>query len=441
MEVSYKRDLHSSYLVLHKKDNSDDEYYCVHMLQANNLKGVIRPEPRTIDNRVLYYYDITSKQSMETLYTKNTISYERVKGLFSNLADLVEQTYEYLLNENDLILEPEHMYIDLATTQLNICYYPGYNKDLKNQIVSLTEHIMNKLEYGDRDAVLYVYNLYAVCRDEGFSFSKLLSAIRGSKRDIKDIRNPYANLSEAKPETDDKARENQIPVMPEKIYDDTEQYYYPLRTYIYTGASIIGGIALLILAISTRIIYTSMGKRIDYGKLTALLLVLLIIIGYLMKIIWNKNNRLTRIISRHEYIDPRPERISPKEPYVKKIPDEGKEKPSNPTVLLNKVTPYSGCYLEPEDNAAYDIININEFPFIIGKQKDNVDYFLDNEVISRYHVKITRGDNIYYITDLNSTNGTCLNGEPLSCYQRYEILKGNEVTIAGIRYFFQTNEE
>ena len=128
MEVSYKRDLHSSYLVLHKKDNSDDEYYCVHMLQANNLKGVIRPEPRTIDNRVLYYYDITSKQSMETLYTKNTISYERVKGLFSNLADLVEQTYEYLLNENDLILEPEHMYIDLATTQLNICYYPGYNK-------------------------------------------------------------------------------------------------------------------------------------------------------------------------------------------------------------------------------------------------------------------------------------------------------------------------
>ena len=44
MEVSYKRDLHSSYLVLHKKDNSDDEYYCVHMLQANNLKGVIRPE-------------------------------------------------------------------------------------------------------------------------------------------------------------------------------------------------------------------------------------------------------------------------------------------------------------------------------------------------------------------------------------------------------------
>ena len=98
MDVSYRKDLLHSYLVIPMPDNSSDEAYCVSMLQANSIEGIINPEPRNIDNRVLYYYDITSKQSIETIYIKNTLKYNELKSLFTDFADLIEQTYEYLLN-------------------------------------------------------------------------------------------------------------------------------------------------------------------------------------------------------------------------------------------------------------------------------------------------------------------------------------------------------
>lgn len=71
MDVSYRKDLRHNYLVIAKPDNSDDEAYSVCMLEANSIEGIIRPEPRSIDNQVFYYYDITAKQSIDTIYVKS----------------------------------------------------------------------------------------------------------------------------------------------------------------------------------------------------------------------------------------------------------------------------------------------------------------------------------------------------------------------------------
>ena len=472
MDVSYRKDLRHNYLVIPEPDNDKDEAYCVCMLQANSIEGIIRPEPRTIDNQVLYYYDITSKQSIDTIYIKSTISYEELKSLFAKLADLIEHAYEYLLNENDLILEPKHIYIELASQQTYFCYLPGYNKDIDMQIATLIEYLMNKAEYNDKEAVLYIYNLYAVCRDEGFSFNKLLYAIREYKtsKSIMTESRKSLNISIKKDDNhkdiyesnkEETAKEEykprkQIPVMMEKIYDEREKYYFPFRTYIYAGASIIGAILVLAICLNMKIVYTSIGNRIDYGKLMVLLLILSIIIGYLMKIIWNKNNRLTKIISKQEYIDPRVEYSEKpqvdnktgniKNEYEYALPkrkieatDKSEDK-AELTVLLNSDLPSSGCCLEPEDKDNYSVIAITDFPYVIGKLKTNVDYFLDREVVSRYHLKITKEDESYYITDLNSTNGTSLNDKPLSCYQRQEITKADKVSIAGIKYSFHIYE-
>ena len=148
------------------------------MLQANSIEGIIKPDKRTIDNSILYYYDITAKQTIDILYNKNPINLEQIRSLFTSLSDIIEQSYKYLLNENDLLINPEYIYYELASMQVRVCYLPGYNKDIRKQMASLIEYIMNKVEYKDKEAVLYVYNLYAVCRNEEYSFINLLSAIK-----------------------------------------------------------------------------------------------------------------------------------------------------------------------------------------------------------------------------------------------------------------------
>lgn len=458
MEVSYIKDLHNNYLLIAKKDGSSKESYSIQMLQENTIKGIIRPKPRIIDNQTLYYYDITSMQPIDTIYIRNKLNCEQLKNIFLNISNLIDQAYEHLLNENDLILVPEYIYIELATGQANVCYLPGNDKDIRKQIADLIEYLMNKVDYKDKEAVLYVYNLYAVCRVEGFSFNEFLMAVKESKTDnsIKDNNPEQKKASKLKNTDNIETVEAQIPLMMEKILDDEEQYYYPLSAYIYTVTSLISAILILVISIKSKILYTALGSRLDYGKLMVLLVILLCIVGYLMRYIWDKKNRLTRIISRQEYIDPRDD-YKIKNPSTDE-PEQSKEfyeytgtenKPklieqpedrSNSTVLLNAGRPSLGCYLKPEYEEIYETIEIKEFPFVIGNLKSNVDYCLDKEVVSRYHVKITKEEDVYYITDLNSTNGTCLNEKPLACYQRYEIIKEDKVAIAGIKYSFQKHK-
>ena len=55
-------------------------------------------------------------------------------------------------------------------------------------------------------------------------------------------------------------------------------------------------------------------------------------------------------------------------------------------------------------------IPLTYFPFLIGKSREMADFCLNEPGVSRLHVKIEEKDGAYTITDLNSTNGTKVNG-------------------------------
>lgn len=64
---------------------------------------------------------------------------------------------------------------------------------------------------------------------------------------------------------------------------------------------------------------------------------------------------------------------------------------------------------------------------LIGRQEDCT-IFLDDRAVSRHHARITRQDDGYYIEDLDSKNGTFVNGEAVSAPRR--LYDGDEIQIA-----------
>ncbi len=76
-------------------------------------------------------------------------------------------------------------------------------------------------------------------------------------------------------------------------------------------------------------------------------------------------------------------------------------------------------------------IVINKEEFLIGKQEGSVDFKLTiSNAISRVHCKIITINNIAYVEDLGSSNGTFVNGKRISSGDRIPLNQGDKVVIA-----------
>lgn len=105
------------------------------------------------------------------------------------------------------------------------------------------------------------------------------------------------------------------------------------------------------------------------------------------------------------------------EKYIaeKKIQDE-----SERTVLLSVVPKREEPELFCEQTG--EVVSLTKFPFYIGSASEYADFVPRGEGISRIHCCISRKADNYYLSDLNSTNGTYLNGK--------EIIPGNDALLS-----------
>ena len=95
-----------------------------------------------------------------------------------------------------------------------------------------------------------------------------------------------------------------------------------------------------------------------------------------------------------------------------------------------------GRFLKPV-GSDFPLLGIKMFPYIIGKLTGAVDGVIEHETVSRIHCKLELEDGNYYIRDLNSTNGTIVNGTVVDTEERMELRPGDEIQIGQALYVFE----
>ena len=83
-----------------------------------------------------------------------------------------------------------------------------------------------------------------------------------------------------------------------------------------------------------------------------------------------------------------------------------------------------------------DKILLEKTTTLIGRLSDSVDHVIDNKAVGKMHAEIIRRDEKYYIIDLNSVNGTYINGERAVCNIETEIKNGDSIMLANESYRF-----
>jgi pSer/pThr/pTyr-binding forkhead associated (FHA) protein len=86
-----------------------------------------------------------------------------------------------------------------------------------------------------------------------------------------------------------------------------------------------------------------------------------------------------------------------------------------------------------KEQVSYLMFDNGKIPIVskitIGRETDN-DVVIDNKLASRHHALIQKIKDEYYVKDLESTNGTFLNGEPIP-KDKYVKLEGNDTVTIG----------
>ena len=83
-----------------------------------------------------------------------------------------------------------------------------------------------------------------------------------------------------------------------------------------------------------------------------------------------------------------------------------------------------------------ETIELTKFPFYIGSLAGYADYVVENDTVSRFHAKLLKQGEEVYLLDLNSTNGTKVNGRLLNVQESVKLSSGDCVTFAEAEYYY-----
>ena len=459
MRTEYKRDINGNYLVLYETEEPDTTSYQVLMLVGNIVPSVLKCKVQGIDGQFMVCFDITSKQSVAILYEEKKIGYEDLRMILGGFVQGMEEMSEYLLNPGNLVVKPEYMYVDLEKRQLYFCYLPGYEEDVRQKFQELTEYILPRLDHEDQKAVMLGYGVYRRALEDTFHLEYVKKELY-QERENSGEKNLDMKLPEEKTENSSSV----LPEKPQKIPEPDLELLWREEPETFSGVSkksssprtkkclwkIIleccgGGMVILVL------IGLKMLGYLPQISLIGILGGVILLMGIAMAVtfVYSTKKPEKESEQRNETEEKREKKtFSPMSSNMKMEIGEKKESLDEgqvlsaeqgyfgETTLLSSTKVAGPASLVSKEPGELATIYLKEDLTIIGKMATASDAVIDLPTVSRMHAKIRKRDQDYYLTDLNSRNGTAVNGKLLKADEEYCLQDQDEVDFAQARYVF-----
>ena len=172
LNVSYKRGLDHNYLIITYNGETPDDYQ-VNMLFENDIPGFLKLNVKNSNGEYDFNYEISSLQPLGRLFENKTISYDKMSGILKGLIRCFKIAHEYLLDENNIVLDPGLIYMNVETHELYLLLYPYYDGDYNRSFLNLSEYILERADHSDSRCVMMSYNLFRVIKTGVFTISDI----------------------------------------------------------------------------------------------------------------------------------------------------------------------------------------------------------------------------------------------------------------------------
>ena len=95
------------------------------MVQNCPLEGLLPIHIFFCDGKSLVRYRITGFTSLTERFDDNLLRLSDIRNILYTLRDICQRLPEYLLSSEDLLLDPEKLFISPGSSKIHVCYIPG----------------------------------------------------------------------------------------------------------------------------------------------------------------------------------------------------------------------------------------------------------------------------------------------------------------------------
>ncbi len=426
------------------------------MMLKNKIHGHLPFKIRRINGKKSYEYNIEGLSSLEEEALRK-LDFEKIEILARGVSEIIEAGAPFLLKEEDYVITPGTIFFDKQRKDLKLVYCPGYGRNLKAGLADIMEYCLDMIDYNDGLAVRSAYGLYMKLRD-GCSLRQLKEtveriAIESQKTFIGDgikaddnetgvsdgIKTDYKGtficdgIKTDSGETCvndgikayDKGTKKwnrskypaEVPALPEgkrtpvewiRDFLDIADKQVKMTVVICAGAYIILTLAVI------------------SGKIEALRLSVAGIPVWIPLMIAMAVVCVTMTVRSVRPVI----RILKAEKETKEVNESNDD---NETVLMIGRGTEESLVLVSDGMPG---LCTDRFPCVIGKDKASCDLVVDARGVSRKHLRIDRNrDGGVTVEDLNTINGTYLNGHKLAPNMSFEVREGDEITFGNVSYY------
>jgi len=496
--LDYENDSAASYLVLNMGLSEDILEYQVEMLNRNSCPGILRLDIRQKNDEIKLYYDITSTLTLAQFLQRKNLKEEEFVNVLRGITKTLLNSREYFLYDSSFIINEEYIYINPSTLDIYMIYVPlTLETDVRENFKSfLVNMIISLVRIDENSKGNYMQKILNYLKDSVFNISDFNSFLKNLKRNESredenkmlqgseykpSIQNPHNSLvnenreikkiyAEKSPEKSIAHRGTNILKKNEKKQEiSTKMIYESKYILIAILSQILIGIALVL---SLDAIKSVAGDDISaYGGIT--IIVIAIDILLFKNLFKRENMKEVKVVKkdRGEGIRKKSAKQRVGKAKAKSKPDFSVEENQSLNMSKREIYNFNDCninraaykeadcqalelstnvndtvvldeekqgeaYLQRISNGMMDRITITKSNFIIGRLPNYVDHLIENNAIGRAHAEIIRREGQYFITDLNSKNGTFLNEVKMDSNKEYQINDGDKVRFANIEYTF-----
>jgi len=437
--MEYVRNLHNNYVrvALEKKPEEKRYQYCI--LSRGGIKNLLSCSLRYIDGTAYLYYDITSKQNIVQLYQKDNITRKWLLDFMDCYQHMQQELGRFLLQEDNIIWEPKHIFQGIENNIFSFLYIPYYEGE--NSFLNLLSFFVERIDYEDEALVECVYKMYEQTEKNGqvylqeqiFKDARTLEKANSKKKAVSDTEIEHRSLwsreeaerprvgefecsdNSFKADREDcKEIGNQKMIRKESVNKGTTNKGIVNKETVSKGT------------VNTETINQATGNKATINKESRSRRLFGLFEGRRNKSSYEKEQRnryhmeMEQVINGYAVAEyPEYEETYGRTAFIAQPPERNEH--------VHRL-----YYADGRKAAGLDMPNL-----LIGKYKDKVDLYLEDESVSRMHARILRDDKAYYVEDENSTNGTFCNQVRLQPYERRKLEPGDELMIGKQILFFR----